>query len=57
MKGGVPSIMEIKSNKLAGGAVGPGDWRPDGVSGQIMTHAGLIIGQSLTCFYHREHDY
>ena len=29
MKGGVPSIMEIKSNKLAGGA---GDWRPDGVS-------------------------
>ena len=62
--------MEIKSNKLAGGAETWGLRRPDGVSEQdndsYSPDTGLIIGhwtvlcpligQSLTYFYHREHD-
>ena len=47
IKGGVPSIMEIKSNKLAGGAETWGLRRPDGVSEQdndsYSPDTGLII--------------
>ena len=58
MKGGVPSIMEIESNKLAGGAESE-ETRRAGVSGtdndSHALDAGLLIGQSLTYFHHREH--